>query len=190
MSPATSDRAALLEALARVEPASYGEDGTAIGGALASSLNRLKVGPWKRRAILLITDGVNNRGPLSPLDAAHIARLLGISIYSVGLGTDSVTRFWVPVEQGRIAEVEARIEIDDETLRRMASETGGVYRRVRNSREMSQVLDELPFGKGEERTVEISILDPRWLRSLATLAVLLLFAEFAMIHLMHSELPG
>ena len=190
MSPATSDRPALLEALARVQPATYGGDGTAIGSALASSLNRLKAGPWKRRAVLLITDGVNNRGPLSPLDAAHIARLLGIPIYAVGLGSDTVTRFWVPVDQGRTAEVEARIEIDDEALRGLAAGTGGVYRRVRNSQELRRALAELPLGRGEERAVERSSLDPRWPRSLAVLAVLLLFVEFVVIDWIHSELPG
>lgn len=188
--PATSDRPALLEALARVQPAAYGEDGTAIGSALASSLNRLKDGPWKRRAILLITDGVNNRGPLSPLDAARIARLLGTPIYAVGLGSDSVTRFWVPVGEGRTAEVEARIEIDDEALRSLADGTGGVYRRVRSSQELRKTLDVLPLAQGEINALERLTLDPRWPRRLAVLAVLLLLAEFVMIDWIHAELPG
>jgi Ca-activated chloride channel family protein len=188
--PATSDEQAVLDALQRVQAAGFGEDGTAIGNALASSLNRLRGGFWRRRTILLITDGVNNRGPIAPLDAARIAGALDTPIFAVGIGTDAVSRFYVPAAPGSTTQVEARIEIDDAALERLAQETGGRYSRVRNSEELRRALADLPALEQEQASRQRVSVDPRLPRSLAALALILLCAEFVMANFMHSEIPG
>jgi Ca-activated chloride channel family protein len=90
MIPTTADRAAVQAAITGIREAEYAEDGTSIGSAIASAVNRLRAGNWRQRRIMLITDGVNNSGPISPFDAAKLARSLDIRIDTLGIGTGAI----------------------------------------------------------------------------------------------------
>ncbi len=188
--PVTRDRRALAGALERIQAAEPGEDGTAIGSALAAALNRLREGIWQRRTILLVTDGVNNRGPLAPLDAARMAAALGVRIFAIGIGTDAPSRFWVPGPRGESERLEARIEIDDGALEALARQTGGDYRRVRNSDELRRALAELSIGTHAPVTKKVLRQDDRLPRMLAAAAFVCLLLEFIVAYFIFSELPG
>lgn len=188
--PLTQEKTAVLEALEGVREARFGEDGTAIGIALASAVNRLRSDYWGERNILLVTDGVNNRGSVAPPDAARFARAIGASIHALGMGTDTITRYWVPLESGDTRELRARIEIDDEALRGLAQESGGSYQRVRDSEQMRSGLSSMIRG-GEERLRKVKEpdLDFRWIHALAWISIVCLGLEFTLDQLIFSDLP-
>ncbi len=142
--PVTRDYESVRKALAEIQAVGFGQDGTAIGTALASAANRLRHVDGQRREILLLTDGVNNSGAIAPLDAARLARALGIKINAIGVGGDSPSHYWVPTAEGAPYRMEAKIEIDERTLEDAVLETGGSYTRVKDSRALSRAL--LSFG--------------------------------------------
>ena len=106
------------------------EDGTAIGSGLANAVNRLRASKAKSRVVILLTDGVNNSGEVDPLTAAELARSQGVKVYTVGVGREGVAPFPVndPVFGRRYVDVE--VQIDEESLRKIASTTGGQYFRA------------------------------------------------------------
>jgi len=187
--PITPDSAMLAKALERAQPADSDEDGTAIGSGIASAVNRLRGGRWGERRILLITDGMSNRGTLSPLDAARLARLFGIRIDVIGIGTDAVSQFWVPNPEGLQTKVEARIDIDDKTLESLASETGGKYQRVRNSGELLRALSALAPMSHPPKITDAKEQSRRWAMILSLVALCLLVLEFLAAHFVFSVLP-
>jgi len=141
-SPLSLDYGALLAVLDDVQLGTI-EDGTAIGSALATSLNRLRLSRSKSKVIVLVTDGVNNRGEIQPLDAARIAQSLGVKIYAVGVGSRGTARFPVtdPV-QGRIY-VNLPVEIDETSLGRIAEITGGIYYRATDRPSLERIFKEI-----------------------------------------------
>ncbi len=120
LSPLTANHTRLLRMLARLDLDSR-DDGTAIGSALMTAVRRLEDSPARSRVILLITDGVQNRGRVTPLEAAEEAHRNGIRIHCVGIGTDGESL--VPLEGGGFARL--RVEVDHTTLQQVAHLTGG-----------------------------------------------------------------
>lgn len=120
LSPLTADHMRLLRMLARLDIDSR-DDGTAIGSALMTAVRRLEDSPARSRVILLITDGVQNRGRVTPLEAAEEARRNGIRIHAVALGSNGESL--VPLEGGGFARL--RVEVDHATLQQVAHLTGG-----------------------------------------------------------------
>lgn len=188
--PVTGDHEAVRKALAEIQAVGYGEDGTAIGTALASAVNRLRSGHWQRRQILLITDGVNNSGTVAPLDAARLARALGVKINAVGMGGDSPSHYWVPSAQGVPYRMEAQIEIDERTLEEAAGETGGSYARVRTSSELYRAL--VLLGGKRQAPAAWNPLETRRepVRLLALFALGFICLGFVLSDFICSELPG
>jgi Ca-activated chloride channel homolog len=137
--PPTLDYGVLLTVLDDVQLGTI-EDGTAIGSGLATALNRLRESKAKSRVIILATDGINNRGEIQPLDAARIAKALGVRIYTVGIGTRGTARF--PVNDptyGRIY-MDLPVEIDEDSLTRIASMTGGKYERATDGSSLERIF--------------------------------------------------
>lgn len=129
------------------------EDGTAIGTALATGLNRLRESRAKSRVIILVTDGVNNRGEIQPLDAAKIARTLGVKIYTIGVGSSGTAR--VPVNDpvyGRIY-ADMQVEIDEGSLRQIAETTGGLYYRATNRPSLERIFEDI--GRLEKTEIKV-----------------------------------
>jgi Ca-activated chloride channel homolog len=188
--PATLEHKSLTNALANVQPADFAEDGTAIGTALASAVNRLRHGPWSKRRILLLTDGVNNKGAISPADAAKIAKSLQVSIDAIGIGTDASSRYWISSAAGNAVQFEARIQIDDDALEGLTQATGGTYQRVRNTDELRRALSKLRQGP-DDSPLNTAPSDRRinWTQLAALAALGALCLEFLITNYFFAELP-
>ncbi|MFH0764688.1 MAG: VWA domain-containing protein [Candidatus Omnitrophota bacterium] len=119
------------------------EDATAIGSAIASSCNRLRTSKTKSRIIIVITDGVNNAGTISPLVAAEAARALGIKIYTVGVGTKGLVPYPFKDVYGRTVYQNIPIEIDEEVLKKIADMTGGKYYLAGDTEGLRKIYDDI-----------------------------------------------
>ena len=119
------------------------EDRTAIGMALANSVNRLKNSQAKSKVIILLTDGMNNAGEIEPLTAANLAKAINVHIYTIGAGTKGMAP--VPVEYpGFGKQYELRpVEIDEETLQKVANLTGGKYFRATDEKSLANIYKEI-----------------------------------------------
>jgi len=144
--PMTTDHASLLNLLqnVRTDIAARGliEDGTAIGMGLANAVSRLKESKAKSKVVILLTDGSNNRGDISPMTAAEIARSLGIRVYTIGVGTNNVAPYPMPVAGG-VQYVNIPVEIDTKTLSEIAAATEGDFYRATNTKELRNIYKEI-----------------------------------------------
>ena len=131
------------------------EDGTAIGNGLVSAINRLRSSEAASKVVILLTDGVNNRGQITPLDAADIAANMGIKVYTIGVGSNGSAPTPAYDEWGRLTFVAAKVEIDETTLRGIASRTGGQYFRATDNKTLQEVysrIDELEKSRMDSYT--------------------------------------
>lgn len=140
--PTTTDYSVLLSLLESVELGQL-EDGTAIGNALANSANRLRNSKVKSKVIILLTDGVNNRGEIAPLDAADVAKRLRIKVYAVGAGTHGMAPYPIVDENGMKRLVPVEVEIDEELMRTIAARTGGKYFRATDAASLESIYEEI-----------------------------------------------
>ena len=144
--PMTTDHASLLNLLhnVRTDIAARGliEDGTAIGMGLANAVSRLKESKAKSKVVILLTDGSNNRGDISPMTAAEIAKSLGIRVYTIGVGTNNVAPYPMPVAGG-VQYVNIPVEIDTKTLGEIAVATEGDFYRATNTKELRKIYKEI-----------------------------------------------
>jgi Ca-activated chloride channel family protein len=140
--PLTTDYPVVQAALSNMQPGQL-EDGTAIGTAIATAANRLKDAPGASRVMLLLTDGVNNRGSIDPRTAGRAAAALGIRIYAIGVGTEGMAP--VPVGRGLFGlRYEMRpVEIDDALLNDISRSTGGRYFRARDAAALERITHEI-----------------------------------------------
>ena len=118
------------------------EDGTAIGMGIANAVTRLKDSKAKSKVIILLTDGVNNKGDISPLTAAEIAKSFGIRIYTIGVGTNGMAPYPYPVG-GTVQYVNMPVEIDEKTLTQIAGTTDGNYFRATSNSKLKEVYEEI-----------------------------------------------
>ncbi len=139
--PLTTDHAVLVNLLREIQSGMI-EDGTAIGMGLATAVNRIKDSEAKSRVIILLTDGVNNRGEIAPATAAGIAKTYGIRVYTIGVGTQGMAPYPVQTPYG-IQYQDMQVEIDEEILREIASSTGGKYFRATDNNKLVQVYSEI-----------------------------------------------
>ena len=140
--PLTSDQAVVETMLSRLRSGVV-EDGTAIGNGLATAINRLRESGAKSKVVILLTDGVNNRGQISPLMAAEIARDMGIKVYTIGVGTRGRAPYPAVDMFGNQTTVMADVEIDEELLREISSMTGGKYYRAVNDEALREIYAEI-----------------------------------------------
>jgi len=136
--PLTFDRVTVRELLDQAQVGLTGQK-TAIGDAIAISVKRLKERPEQGRVLVLMTDGANNEGVMAPLKAAKIAKKLGIRIYTIGLGSESM-----PVQTlfGR-QNINPSQDLDEGTLREIASETGGRYYRATDAANLAAIYADI-----------------------------------------------
>lgn len=119
------------------------EDGTAIGMALAASVNRVRHSAAKTRIVILLTDGVNNRGEIDPRDAAKMARDFNVKVYTIGVGTRGEAPYPVLDSFGRRRHVMVNVEIDEPLLREIARTTGGLYFRATDRDSLQNIFAEI-----------------------------------------------
>lgn len=115
------------------------QDGTAIGMGIATAVNRLRESQAKSKVIILITDGENNAGKIDPITAAELARTFGIKVYTVGVGRGGLVPF--PVNDPLFGKryVQAQVDIDEFSLKRIADLTGGVFFRARDPQSLAEI---------------------------------------------------
>ena len=139
--PLTTDQAVLVNLLREVQSGMI-EDGTAIGLGLANAVNRLKDSPAKSKVVILLTDGVNNRGSIAPVTAAELAKTYCIRVYTIGVGTYGEAPYPVQTPFG-IQLQNVPVEIDEAVLKQIASVTGGQYFRATDNDKLQQIYNEI-----------------------------------------------
>ena len=140
-SPLTTDRATLINLIKEIECGLI-DDGTAIGNGLANAVARLKDSQAKSRVVILLTDGVNNRGEIAPMTAAEIAATYGVRVYTIGVGAMGEAPYPVMTPFG-VREMNVKVEIDEDLLRQIAEETGGQYFRATDNTKLMQIYGEI-----------------------------------------------
>lgn len=140
----------------RLEALSIGmvEDGTAIGSAIGSGINRLRDLESKSRIIILLTDGLNNAGQVSPLMAAEAAETVGVKVYTIGAGTRGEAPMPGRDIFGRQRMQMVRVDIDEETLSQVAEKTGAQYFRATDTKSLESIYDEINRMETTTRTIK------------------------------------
>jgi Ca-activated chloride channel family protein len=173
--PLTTDHAVLVNLLREVQSGMI-EDGTAIGMGLATAVNRIKDSEAKSKVIILLTDGVNNRGEIAPATAAGIAKTYGIRVYTIGVGTQGMAPYPVQTPYG-IQYQDMPVEIDEAILKDIALNTGGKYFRATDNDKLVQVYAEID--KLEKSKIDVKQFSRKEEKYLipAVLAAILLLLE-------------
>lgn len=140
--PPTLDHDFLLRNLTRLD--TLNEQGTAIGSALSTAVNRLRDLPSKSRIVVLMTDGQNNSGNIPPLTAADAAKALGVKVYTIGVGTRGTAPTPVGYDPfGRKVYRQVPVDIDEDTLTQIAERTGGKYYRADTTKTLRSIYAEI-----------------------------------------------
>ncbi len=149
--PLTTDRATLINLMKEVQTGLI-EDGTAIGNGLATAVARMMDSDAPSRVVILLTDGVNNRGAVAPLTAAEIAKSYGIRVYTIGVGANGMAPYPVMTQWG--VEVQnMQVEIDEDLLKQIAENTGGRYFRATDNTKLAEIYAEI--GKMEKTRTSV-----------------------------------
>jgi len=189
--PMTTDHASLLNLLHNVRTdiaQRLIEDGTAIGMGLANAVSRLKDSKAKSKVVILLTDGSNNRGDLSPMTAAEIAKSFGIRVYTIGVGTNKVAPYPMPVAGG-VQYINIPVEIDTKMLQDIASATEGDFYRATNNKELQQIYKEID--KLEKSKLNVKKFSKRYeaYQPFAIATVILLLLEILLRITVFRKLP-
>ena len=139
--PLTTDRATLINLMKDVQTDLI-EDGTAIGNGLATAVSRLSTSDAPSRVIILLTDGVNNSGEITPLTAAQIAQTYGVRVYTIGIGANGVAPYPVVTPWG-IETKNMKVELDEDLLKQIATSTGGRYFRATDNTKLAEIYAEI-----------------------------------------------
>jgi Ca-activated chloride channel family protein len=153
VSPITLDHDWLQQNLERVAIGGV-DDGTAIGSAIAAAVNRLRTTPAKSKVVILLTDGMNNTGKISPLAAAEAARALGVKIYTIGVGVRGKAPVPVRDEAGNVRLVMAQVDVDEKTLQSVADQTGGKFYRATDTDSLERIYEQINRLETTAQTVQ------------------------------------
>lgn len=186
--PLTTNKEELLTALERLRTGII-DDGTAIGNGLATALNRLRESDSESKVVILLTDGVNNRGEISPLMASEIARDMGIKVYTIGVGSKGTAPYPAYNMFGEMVFQQMPVEIDEEVLQKIAEDTGGEYFRATSEEALQEIyaqIDTLEKSKVElHNKILVEELYLLWLLA----AVGLLLLEWLIERVLLKRLP-
>lgn len=150
--PLTTDRATLINLMKEVQTDII-EDGTAIGNGLATSIARMKDSDAKSRVVILLTDGVNNRGEISPQTAAEIAKTYGVRVYTIGVGKEGMAPYPVMTPWG-VDVQNVQVEIDEKLLSEIAESTGGRYFRATDNTKLAEIYAEINKMEKAKTTID------------------------------------
>lgn len=185
--PLTTDQS-IIENMFKDIKSGMIEDGTAIGDGLATSVNRLKESQAISKVVILITDGVNNAGSVDPLSAAEIAKLYGVRIYTIGVGSMGTAPYPVQTPFG-IQYQNMEVQIDEELLQHVAEATEGRYFRATSNRKLEEIYKEIDqMEKSKIDVTEFKKKKEEFL-VLALGAVLLLLLEFLLRNTLLRTIP-
>ena len=150
--PLTTDHGVMLNMLAEMKNGLI-EDGTAIGDGLATAISRLKDSEAISKVVILLTDGMNNAGSVDPYTAAEIAKLYGIRVYTIGVGSYGTAPYPVQTPFGTQMQ-QMKVEIDEKLLSSVAGMTGGKYFRATSNQKLDEIYDEID--KLERSKIEVT----------------------------------
>jgi Ca-activated chloride channel family protein len=142
VSPLTLDHDWLQQNLERIN-VGLGDDGTAIGSAIAAAVNHLRTAAAKSKVVILLTDGVNNSGKIPPLAAAEAARALGVKIYTIGVGVRGKAPIPIRDQAGNTRVIMAEVDVDEKTLQAVATETGGQFYRATDTDSLHKIYEQI-----------------------------------------------
>ena len=190
--PMTTDHQSLLNLLhnVRTDIATRGliQDGTAIGMGLANAVSRLKDSKTKSKVVILLTDGSNNSGDLSPLTSAQIAKSLGIRVYTIAVGTNGVAPY--PMQVGGTTQyVNMRADVDTQTLSQIAAQTDGNFYRATNTSELKKIYQDID--KLEKTKMDVKKFSKRYeaYQRFALVAVIALLLELLLRQTVFRRIP-
>ena len=185
--PLTTDHKVLINLLKDIH-VNMLEDGTAIGMGLATAVARIKDSKAKSKVIILLTDGVNNRGEIAPATAAEIAKTFGVRVYTVGVGTVGMAPYPVQTVFGKQYQ-QMEVKIDEDLLQNIAKITGGKYFRATNKNKLKEIYQEID--KMEKTKIEVKEYTKRKEEYMlfAAIAGLLLLLEILLKNTVLKNLP-
>ena len=185
--PLTTDRATIINLMKEVQTDLI-EDGTAIGNGLATAVARMKDSDAKSRVVILLTDGVNNRGEISPQMAAEIAKTYGVRVYTIGVGKEGMAPYPVMTPWG--VEVQnVKVEIDETLLSEIAESTGGRYFRATDNTKLAEIYSEINKMEKARTTVDSFPIYKELFGLYALLALLAILLELVFNWFVIRRLP-
>ena len=187
--PLTTDQTSLQTLLGRLRSGVV-EDGTAIGNGLATAVNRLRESDSKSKVVILLTDGVNNRGQIAPLTVADIAKEQDIKVYTIGVGRNGTAPYPVFDNHGReVYTVDMKVEIDEKMLREIAEKTGGEYFRATDKTSLARIYEQInAMEKSKIEKVELTHTNEEYLIYVLW-AIALLMLEFIVKYIILKRIP-
>lgn len=186
-SPLTTDRATLINLIKEIDCGII-EDGTAIGNGLATAVARLKDSQAKSRVVILLTDGVNNAGEISPQMAAEIAKTYGIRVYTIGVGAMGTAPYPVQTPFG-IELQQVEVQIDEPLLRKIAEETDGKYFRATDNTKLLEIYGEINKMEKNKTLVDSFPLYKELFMNFALVALAALVLEFILRLFVVKQIP-
>jgi Ca-activated chloride channel family protein len=185
--PLTTDHAMIINMFREIKSGMI-EDGTAIGDGLATAVSRLQESDAISKVIILLTDGVNNSGSVDPMSAAEIAKLYGIRVYTIGIGSRGYAPYPVQTPFGTQIQ-QMKVQIDEDLLNKIAKETGGHYFRATNNAKLKNIFDEID--KLEKSKIDIQEFRKKYEMFLpfALIAMALFGLEILLRYLVFRRIP-
>lgn len=187
--PLTLDHDYLQENLDRLDIGTINSDATAIGDALTTAINQLRVVKSKSKVIILATDGQNNSGQIAPLTAAAAAQALGVKIYTVGIGERGSAPMPVFMGGQKVGYQNVPVDVDEDTLQKIADATGGKYYRADNAERFRQIYAEIDKLEKTEEVVNKFTQYRELFRWFAASGLALLLLELALGQTVWRRLP-
>ena len=185
--PMTTDRSTLINLMKEVQTDLI-EDGTAIGNGLATAVARMKDSDAKSRVVILLTDGVNNSGEITPQMAAQIAETYGVRVYTIGVGARGLAPYPVMTPWG-VDIQKVQVEIDEDLLREIAEATGGQYFRATDNTKLMEIYSEINRMEKVRTTVDSFPVYKELFGTYALVALAALLLEFLLRVFVLRRLP-
>lgn len=186
--PLTSDIGEVQTALASLKCGVI-EDGTAIGNGLATALNRLRESGAKSKVVILLTDGENNRGEISPRMSAEIAKNMGVKVYTIGVGSQGTAKYPAQDIFGNTTYIDVEVNIDEALLREIATTTEGQYFRATDENALASIYEQInQLEKGEVHVTAYSTTEDLFMEWIYY-ALVLLLGELLIARVVLNRLP-
>lgn len=185
--PLTTDRITLINMMKEVQTGLM-EDGTAIGNGLATAVARLKDSDAVSRVVILLTDGVNNRGEVTPLTAAEIARTYGIRVYTIGVGAHGMAPYPIMTPYG-VQIQQVKVEIDEDLLKQIAGITGGEYFRATDNTKLLSIYNQINQMEKSRTLVDSFPVYKEMFMKFALVALFALALEFLLRWIVLRRIP-
>ncbi len=185
--PLTTDRATLINLMKEISTDLI-EDGTAIGNGLATAVARMKDSDAKSRVIILLTDGVNNRGEITPQMASEIAQTYGIRVYTIGVGANGMAPYPVMTPWG-VEIQKVQVEIDEDLLSQIANATGGRYFRATDNTKLMEIYSEINKMEKDRTTIDSFPVSKELFPGYALAALICLLLELVLRLFVIKRLP-